>query len=394
MAMSQTGHRAASALRVLHVRAGGAMYGAEKVVLTLARAQRARGTDAAVICIERPSETVVSERFRSENLLAGRVGFDGRIDLRAFGALRAALLRLRPDVVHTHDYKSNLLLAALRPFLRQRPALIATNHLWTQETRALRFYERLDALGMRALDRVVGVSTAICDEMRAARVPEGKLEVIFNGLDFAEAPAGGAGLRASLGLSAGTALVGFVGRLSVQKGLFTLLDAVERLSSLDACFALVGDGPLEEPLRQRIGARGLAKRVVLLGRRDDAQGLMRQFDLLALPSIREGTPMVLLEAMGLGTPVVASDVGGVSHVVVQGRTGLLFPSGDVSALCASIARSLGAPAERAAMARRAREDVRHRFSAAVMASRYDELYARVLAGLGRSLRAAPVPYAA
>jgi glycosyltransferase involved in cell wall biosynthesis len=103
---------------------------------------------------------------------------------------------------------------------------------------------------------------------------------------------------------------------------------------------------------------------------------------------------VLLEAMALGTPILASAVGGVSNVVLPDRTGLLFPAGDVTALCASLQQSLGAPAERAEMARRGREDVRRRFSAEAMATRYADLYARVLAELGKPERASRLSSAA
>ena len=299
-------------LRVIHLRAGNGVYGAEKVVHTLARAQRVLGTDASVLCIERPGETVISDYFRAGGLLGGRIEFGGRVDLRALKNLRAELLRAQPDVVHSHDYKSDLLLAALRPFLgKTRPALVATNHLWTQETRLLRLYERLDALGMRRFDRVVGVSAAIREEMIAAGVPPEKLEVVINGLDHGpRVERSSHALRRELGLSRATAIVGFVGRLSVQKGLPLLLQAAERLRGRDLHVVIVGEGPLRGALEAELIQRRLIERVTLLGRREDSAALMRAFDVLVLPSIREGTPLVLLEAMAQGTAVVASRVGG------------------------------------------------------------------------------------
>jgi glycosyltransferase involved in cell wall biosynthesis len=383
--------RGRSPTKVLHVRSGDGMYGAEMVVLTLAKVQRKQGVDARVLCLERPGRTVLSDRFRDEGIPVERVVAGGRLDLGAAVQIRRILERLQPDVVHAHDYKSDLILAVLRPRLAPRLALVATNHLWTQETPLLRLYEQLDALGMRRFDRVVGVSAAIREEMIRAGVAPQNVAVVVNGLDHGPPlEHESTTLRRELGLSDATAIVGFVGRLSVQKGLPLLLQATERLRGRDLHVVIVGEGPQRGAIEAELTRRELTGRVTLLGRREDASALMRAFDVMVLPSIREGTPLVLLEAMAQGTAVVASRVGGVADVVQADRTGLLFESGDVDGLVTSLDRLVNSAPERARLGTAAMAHVRDRFSAEAMAAQYSALYDELVLARRQVPSTAPV----
>jgi glycosyltransferase involved in cell wall biosynthesis len=366
-------------MTVLHVRADQAIYGAERVILTLAKEQRRRGLDAQVACVERPGVTAFYDRLRDEGIPAHRLESRGKVDGAAVSRLKRLIDdEVRPGIIHSHSYKTDTTLALLSPFLRRRAGLVATNHLWTNESTRLRFYEIIDALALRAFDRVVAVSEEIKHEMEARGVPEDKLAVVQNGLDYDELKVGQSQgkLRAALKTSAPDSLfVGYIGRLSPQKGLPYLIGAAARLAGRrNVYFVLIGEGELRAELEQQVRAQALDERVVFLGRRDDVPDLLQELDMVVLPSVREGTPMVLLEAMGVGRAVVASAVGGVRDVIEHGRTGLVVEPTDVPGLAQAITRLVDDPAERRALGRAAYAAVRDRFSSVAMARRYDQIY--------------------
>ncbi|HEY3359698.1 MAG TPA: glycosyltransferase family 4 protein [Polyangia bacterium] len=374
---------AARALTVLHLRADSAVYGAERVILTLVKEQLRRGLNAHVLCLERAGASAFYELLQAEGVPATRVESTGRVDGQALRTIQGVIdEQIRPDILHSHGYKTDAFLALMKRFLRRRTGLVATNHLWTHETVALRLYEIIDTFAFWAFDRVVAVSAEIGREMATRGVAADKIRVILNGLSYAPQRADRGGtLHAELGATApGSLIVGFVGRLSVQKGLGFLLAAAARLRARrNVYFALIGEGPLRADLEAELAASGLRDRVRLLGRRDDVPDLLRQLDVVVLPSLREGTPIALLEAMGAGRAVVASDVGGVKDVVEHGRTGLIVPPTDVPALADALAHLLDHRPARLEMGRAAAVAVRARFSDTIMAQSYLELYEHVAA---------------
>jgi glycosyltransferase involved in cell wall biosynthesis len=189
--------------------------------------------------------------------------------------------------------------------------------------------------------------------------------------DFFQASA----LRHEVGLSQDDTVVGFVGRLVPQKGLPYLLAAAEMLSSRQPRlhFVIVGDGPLASEL-QSAAARIAAGRFLFLGERSDVHRLMRPFDLLVVPSEWEGLPIVNLEAMATGIPVVAFDIDGIPEAIVHGETGLLVPHRDRRALAAAISQLLEDPAQRQRMGADGRQRAEARFDVRFTARRLESLY--------------------
>ncbi|HEY3354515.1 MAG TPA: glycosyltransferase [Polyangia bacterium] len=370
-------------MRVVHLRADNNIYGAERVILTLAKEQRRQGIDAQVVCLERAGTTAFFERLEAEGIPAHRVESRGRIDGRALLHLKRTLdEQVRPEIIHSHGYKTDAFAAVLRPILRRRAGLVATNHLWTNETARLKVYETIDALAFRAFDKIVAVSEAIAEEMRDRGVPEDKVEVIQNGLDYGELDAQahpGQKLRAELrAFDPDSLFIGFVGRLSPQKGINYLLDAAARLHGRkNVYFVIIGEGELRPAIERQLKGEQLDDRVFLLGRRDDVPDLLSELDIVVLPSLREGTPMALLEAMGVGRAVVASAVGGVRDVVEDGRTGLIVAPTDVPALAAAIEHLVDHAGERQQIGAAAAASVREKFSGAAMTRRYTRIYKQV-----------------
>lgn len=170
--------------------------------------------------------------------------------------------------------------------------------------------------------------------------------------------------------------VGYLGRLSPEKGVDVLLRAVQSLPGTAA--VLVGDGRSREALERLAAQLGVADRVVITGWREDARSLLATFDVLAAPSRGEGFGNAIVEGMLAAIPVVASDVGGIPEVVADGESGLLVPPDDAGALAAALRSLLENPEHARALGRRGREIALERFHPGRMRASFLDLYATLL----------------
>ena len=284
-------------------------------------------------------------------------------------ALRRVLLRLRSDLVHVVDVDPPALLAARLV----RVPVVVTHH--TPELR------RSDNLAGRTLRRVAGATrpwTIFTSDRDRERFGGARSVTIPLGIDLARfRPREGDGrLRRELGLDDATPLVGTVGLLKPQKAHEVLIEAADRV---DAAFVVAGEGPSRAFLEREIAARGLGDRFFLLGRRDDVPEVLADLDVFALSSDFEGMCLAVAEALAVGTPVVATEVGGVPQTVVHGETGLLVPPRDPDAIAAAINRLLADPDEAARLARAGGERVRRLYPLDAMVEATSALYARLLA---------------
>lgn len=206
--------------------------------------------------------------------------------------------------------------------------------------------------------------------------------VVYNGIDVERYCRGAAAPlpRRELGLADGQFVVGFVGRLHRQKSPGTLLEAAAllRADCPELRLLLIGDGPLEASLREQARRLGLEELVRFLPPRADLERVYPCMDGLALPSLWEGLPMVLLEAGAAGIPVIASDAPGNREVVAHGETGLLFPAGDAGALAAALALCRAEPEAARRRALRLAESVAERFTVQTMTREIARLYREAL----------------
>ncbi|HEY7604974.1 MAG TPA: glycosyltransferase family 4 protein [Gaiellaceae bacterium] len=305
-------------------------------------------------------------------------GAHGRPGLSDAGDL-PLLLRLvaRADLIHGHSSKAGFLTrlaATLRPGRRQRT--IFTPHGWSfwaaHAERALYLgLERLAAHWCRAL---VAVSEAERAAGLAARVGRaGQYRVIPNGIDlepFAGEPQPREGRMV------------FIGRLRSPKRVDLALEALRQVREAvpAATLDVVGDGPLRAGLEQLAGRLGVSDRVRFLGTRTDLPLLLRDAQCFVLASDSEGCPLSVLEAMAAGVPVVATSVGGVPELVVDGETGTLARPGDATELAVALRGVLSAPERARTLGENGRERARRLFSRERMIQDTCALYDEIAAG--------------
>lgn len=250
-------------------------------------------------------------------------------------------------------------------------------------------YRALDRVSARRVGRFIVVSRALQSLLVDRRgVAPARVRLIPNGVEIDdEEPtprrrAAARAVAAALGLASDTRLVGAVGRLVWQKGFEDLIRAMPAVVRAVPAARLViaGEGPLRARLDAVARACGVADHVALPGFRADAAELVRALEILVIPSLREGFPMVTLEAMALGTPVVATAIDGIVEQIAADVDGLLVPPGDPPALGAAIARLLGDPALRARLAAAAHRTVRTKFDIRKTVEDTKRLYGELLAG--------------
>jgi glycosyltransferase involved in cell wall biosynthesis len=295
-----------------------------------------------------------------------------KLDLRPILAHLKAMRRLRPDVFHAnlrtpYSCQYGLLAAIVTRGVR----VVAVEHLpLASDSGVRRRLKRLTSSRLAA-HVAVGDATARFVEQDAG-LPPGSIQTIRNGVP---APRARAGVGSGSGSGSGSPTIGSVGRLDSQKGFDVLVAALAQLPEVHC--VLIGDGPERDAILAAAQRHGVGDRLTLTGRLDDPADRVAELDVFVLPSRFEGFPLVVLEAMLAGVPVVATDVGAVREAVDDGATGLLVGPEDAAGLARAIRRMLDEPGLRARVAEAALARARMEFTADVMASRFVELYRRV-----------------
>ncbi len=330
-------------MRILHLIESGGVYGAERILLYLAREQKRLGHEPCIASIARPhcSETALESAARSWGLEV----FPIRIPRTPTPVMLRYLLRLvrsrGADVMHSHGYKADILLGPLPR--RWRGPMVTTLHGWTNSRAftALWLYERLDHLSLRHMDLVVVVTPSMLELPALHGVPSARKRVIRNGIPPLAARWNDLAANNVSGLPA--EYVAFmqrrptfltIARLSAEKGLSLLLDAFARACALtrtDCQLLIVGEGPERGVLLQRVAELGLQGRVALTGYLEGADRLLQHSAAFVMSSFTEGMPLVLLEALQWNVPIVATAVGAIPELLPPERGQLVAPR-DVEAL--------------------------------------------------------------
>jgi len=301
----------------------------------------------------------------------------GKYDVAHFLSLARAVRRWRPAVFHTHLHwplASKYAIGAAA--VARVPAIVATAQLHVELDQA-GFVDLQHRLMTSMLDRYIAVSNDVAGHLRRRfAVPASKIVVVPNAVDVDEIDAAAGapvkdwpvppGRRAALALA----------RLEPEKGIDVLLEAAALLPELDVVIA--GTGSIRGILDANAARLGVTDRVHFLGYRTDPAALLARADLFVLPSVVEGFPLSVLEAMAAGVPVVATDIGGTREAVAHEQTGLLVPARDPAALAAAMRRVMDQPEEADRRASLARDRVRSEYSADAVAARVMSVYELVL----------------
>jgi glycosyltransferase involved in cell wall biosynthesis len=361
-------------IRVVEVLATGTNGGAQEHLFSLlTRIDRLR-YDLSVVALS-PGSAIRKLQKTGIPVLV----IDDPDDAIAVGALAAHLAEVRPDVIHNHMYRAELVgtraAIALGEIGHRRPYVVSTVH--SSRVRAAEDREQLKRLTPE-MGRLIAVSTSIqrkiADEGRDL-VP---VSLIYNGVDLDrydhQEPC--CTLRDEYGMEPGSQIVGVVARLEPEKGHPTILDAWPLVlrEVPDAYLMIIGEGSRREALEQQAYDLRTGHRVVFTGRRDDVPAVTAALDVAVLPSYREAQGLSILEAMALSRPVVASNVGGIPEMIKDGVTGLLVPPADPPALAAAISRLLRDHSYADTIGRAGHDLVHERFCIEHMVSAVQEIY--------------------
>ncbi|MFC3815752.1 glycosyltransferase [Lysobacter sp. GCM10012299] len=369
-----------AALSTLLLRSSAGLYGADRMVLALNNGLAGHGVRSRLLNINnyRMREQSLHELARARGQDSVLLPCRGRIDTGTVNALAAQIASTGAPVLHSHDYKSAFY--AWLATRRQPARLVATLHGWVEGSSTLRLYTRLELALLRRFDALVVVAAGQVERLLQAGIPHSRIHQIDNGIEATHADgAGAAVLRDRLGIATSAQVFTAVARLSSEKNLSMLLQAFAPVAahSPEATLVLVGDGPEREALQAQAGELGLlgGRQLHFLGTRDDMAVIYAMTDCLVLPSLSEGMPLVVLEAMACEVPVLASAVGDIPRLLAGSEHGRLVPAGDAVALQAALEEALMLRGRRD-VAARAYVDEHH--SAQAMAGRYLDLYQRLL----------------
>lgn len=364
-------------MTVFHLISSGGYYGAESMLVSLARALARQG-DTPIVGVFRDSRSPhveVAEKARQQDLPVELIPCNGRWDTRAVESIRELLRRHRVDVLHSHGYKADLY--GYFASRRHPCALVATCHNWPSRDLSMRFYAALDRLILRRFHRVAAVSAKVEGSLRRWGVR--KVVQLPNGVPVEQFRDAAPTLRHEIAAQH-RRLIGFAGRLAPEKGGEVLLQAAQRVveEKSGTLFVFAGEGPCAGAWGKLAVDLGLGENVTFLGRRDDMPGVYASLDLVVLPSFLEAMPICLLEALAAERPVIATPVGSIPDIIIPGQTGVLVEPGNPDALATAILASLNDPERSQRMAVQGRMHVEQFYSDEVMAASYCALYLQAL----------------
>jgi glycosyltransferase involved in cell wall biosynthesis len=341
-------------MRILQLKTSAGTGGAETLLLRLTVGATSRGAE---LCTVFGEDGPLCRSFTSNSLPFRVVHVTPLLMAVAAFRIDAVLRSYRPDLILSHGARMNLIGASLGR-LHGVPS-ISVEHNVDSWRKSGHPFHRLDAMIGRWNVCRIAVSEAVARMLVDGRVvPESKVRVISNALYQPTIPQGMAReeVRRLFGMREGVCAIISVARFARQKGHGVLLDAIGRMAERDRWkLVLVGDGALRTELEEKVSRLGLKAQVVFAGPWQPATEILSGFDVFVLPSLWEGLPVAVLEAMAAGLPVIASAGGGTPEVVRHGETGLLVPAGDAAALAAALDSLVVDPALRARMSKFAKE---------------------------------------
>ena len=353
---------------VLHVRVVTATGGGpEKTILNSPRFLQRLGYRSLVAFMHPPGDPGFEEirrRGREAGIDVISIPDRGAWDWRPLLALISLCRRENVAIWHGHDYKSNVFGLLVRRFHRMR--LVTTAHGWVDKSGRMPIYDRVDLAVLPFYERVICVSDDLVGQCQAAGISPSRICHIENAIDAEQYDRQVERCQAKkrLEMPASTLLIGAVGRLSPEKGFDVLIQAIVRLRGKghDIGLVIAGEGPDRARLEQTIAVEALASHCRLLGHVSRIRDVYEAIDIFALSSLREGLPNVVLEAMAMSLPIVATRVAGVPRIIEHDQTGLLVAPGDADEIANGLEILINNCKVRQELGRQGRRLIEERYS--------------------------------
>lgn len=359
------------------------MAGMEKVVLAGCQALRQIDVDVEIGVIRETRVPSYAETFVSEAKTRGVRVFTNlhatkRVDFNLYRELSVYFRNNQFDILHTHGNKVLLYGARAK---RKTTKLVHTQHGDTAHSRTVRFYAWLGRMQLRFAHAIFAVSKEMQSQMLSGQYPANRVQLVENMLAM-EPPYP---LRsANRKIDQPHFIV--VGRLSPEKGIDILLAALAELDQPRPQLTIVGDGPTRSQLESRVKELDLCDSVSFAGFHSDIKPLLAKADAFVMPSLREGFPMSLIEAAACGLPIIASRVGGIPNLVVDGENGLLCEPGSVELLHGNLRTFLEDQIRYISQAREMAVSIQERFSSMNWARRTLNVYQTLQSQQGPTVR--------
>lgn len=351
--------------QIVHIIGGGEFGGAEQHVLRLTARLRETGCSPHVICLFREP---FHQMLQEEGIPTTTVPMHHRLDWGVCLRLAAVFKELRPDIVHTHGVRANLVgrLAARQSGI---PIVTTVHSVLSQDYPSLAsrlvnsFTERTTS---HFTTHFIAVSRFIRDYLSASGIPKEKISVIYNGIDPGpwERWTGDTSFRSRFGIEPSAPLFGIIARLHPVKGHRYFLEAAHEVAQQfpEARFVIVGSGFYWQEIDSLIQKYGLSECCIRTGFLADAGPAYAALDCLVISSLSEGFGLTALEAAALGKPVIATRVGALPEIISDGETGLLVPAADSGALAQAMIQIIQKPQERQLLGAAGRELLLKKFS--------------------------------
>jgi L-malate glycosyltransferase len=297
--------------------------------------------------------------------------------LKMIWAIYTILKSTETEIIHTHGYKETLLGGTAARLYRVK-CIVRTHHGKGVMDASLK-HQLIEKFNKTFFtDRVISVSEDLKIFLISRGFKENIITVIHNGVNANDVAAirEKSSVRTELNIDDRAIVVGTVGRMVKVKGHKYFIEGAKAIltKEINVVFIIAGDGPLMNEIKKEIKKLGISKQVKLLGFRKDAYDIINLFDIFALTSLHEGIPMVLLEAMFLKKPIIATNVGGIPEILSDRRNSLLIPpmdSGAFSAACLELIENI---ALRQQIAENAKIDVAAKYQSGQVADKVEKLY--------------------
>ncbi len=353
--------------------------GAEKLLLTTVKYLNRDRYEISVCCIV--SEGIIADEIKKLGIKFYCLKESPRFyNPKKIYSLYKLFRKEKPAIVHTQILGANIY-GRIAAILARVPVIISTEHNVYYKKKKIHIW--LDKILAKNTDKIIAVSNKVKEfTSRQEGIAKDKFELIYNGIDSKEflSAASRKDIRNKLNLREGDFILGTVGTITTQKGHYYLIQAVSQLVKRypNTVLLVVGKGELKEKLQEIVGKLRLKENVHFLGLRRDIPNLLNCMDVFVFPSLWEGTPLALLEAMLMELPVIASSVDGILEVVESGKNGILVPPGNVEALSDAIDRLIRNPQLRQNLGKAAREHILEKFEVRQYIRKLESLYNRLL----------------